>query len=232
MLHLSVVMLIFLRAITMPTENFAIRDAIRVDVVDLPDKIAQLPAPQATPPTPPKAAEPKPQPKPAEPVKAPPKPNAPAVDLRAKKDLSKAQREAMNRLKAMEALEKIKGEVSKEKAPKPQPVVKGNAVSAGNALSGLEKIDYDQYWDQIKSKVFTNWSIPSWMADAQLKATVNVQIDEHGFVTKKTIRHSSGNEIFDNRCIQAVEASSPFAPPPERLRGMLSTSGINFNFPQ
>ncbi|MGE3684507.1 MAG: energy transducer TonB [Bdellovibrionales bacterium] len=234
--HLGVASLVFLKAVFMPSEPIEIRRAIHVDVVGLPDKIVEMPKPDAKPPEPaPAPPLPKPAPEPPQsktpPPKAevtPPKPEAPKVDL------SKKQNRALERLKAMAALEKIQGEVEKKDQNKKEVArpVKGNQVSEGNSLTGLERIEYDRYFDDLEKKIHENWSIPQWLADANLKAQIQVLIDERGFVIKKLIRKSSGNEVFDSKVIEAIESSNPLPAPPPRLKGLLSTSGIIFNFPE
>jgi len=44
-------------------------------------------------------------------------------------------------------------EVGKGKAEKKTQAVLGNAVAAGNSLTGLEKIEYDRYFDEVESRV-------------------------------------------------------------------------------
>jgi TonB family protein len=135
----------------------------------------------------------------------------------------------------MAALDRIKNEVGEEKRKKPDKTgtkVAGNQLHAGNALTGLDKIEFDRYFDDLHQKVLDNWSIPQWLADMPLKAQVQILLDEKGFVTKKTLLKSSGNQIFDNKVLAAIESSSPLPVPPARLVGKLSTSGIILNFPE
>lgn len=231
--HAAVFALLFLRAVLIPDEPIQIRNVIRVDMVGLPEKSQTL-----TPPAPPPKVESKPEPKSEArpeptPVKpAEPKPAAPSVNLNKNKkpDVKESQKKALDRLKAMDALEKIASEESKA-AAKPAPV-KGNQLAAGNALTGLEKIEFDRYFDDLKTQILNHWALPQWLADAGLKASVQVWIDDKGFVTKKVIRRSSGNDVFDAKAIEAVEASSPLPAPPSRIRGALATKGIVFNFPE
>jgi len=229
--HICVVLIIFFRAISMPDEPIQIRNAIRVDVVGLPQKNETLP--EKVPEKPSPAPAPKKMPaKAAEPVK----PKAPTVALdkkEKKKDLTKAEKRALEKLKAMEALEKIEAEVGKAKSTKPKATaVAGNKVSEGNSLTGLEKIDYDRYFDSLESKVHAAWSIPQWLADGNFKASVQVQIDENGNIIHRVFKKTSGNDIFDAKVVEALDNSSPFPPPPARLRGAMANRGVIFNFPQ
>lgn len=222
--HIAVLLVIFFQAVLIPQEPIDLRRAIRVDVVGLPEKITEQ---QLKPKTESPAVEEK---KPA----APAKPKAPVMPKSKTKNLHKSQEEALNRIKSMEALDKIKGQLKAEKEKKDESasVVKGNQVNAGNSLTGLEKIAYDRYFDELEEKIRARWSIPQWLADAKLKAQVQVLIDDRGYVIKKLIHKSSGNTVFDDSVIAAVEESSPLPPPPKRLVGVLKTRGIIFNFPE
>lgn len=226
--HVALALAMLLRAVFIPSDVMDLRQAIRVDVVGLPDKVQTLPdkPPEE------KAEAPAPAPEPVakpEPVKAkPPKPEAPKVDL-AKKKVDKKQ--ALDRIKAMTALDKIKEEVGQAKTQKAKPV-KGNIVSAGNSLSGLERIDYDRYFGEIEVRVRQHWSLPQWLIEARLRAQALVLIDETGVVRDRKIVKSSGNSEFDQRVLETIDRASPFPAPPERLRDALSVKGIIFNFPQ
>ncbi len=220
--HLVVVVFIFFSAVLIPSQPIDLRQAIRVDVVGLPDKLPEQ-----------KLAPPKPEP---ESMKAPPKveeAKAPKVSTK-KADLSKSQQAALNQIKSMKALEKIKSQLNKEKEKNDNAstVVKGNQVNAGNSLTGLEKIEYDRYFDDLNVRIREHWNIPQWLADANLRAQVQVLIDERGYVVKKVFRRSSGNTVFDNSVLAAIDNSSPLPAPPARLRGLLATSGVIFNFPE
>jgi colicin import membrane protein len=242
--HALILVFVFLQAVFLPSDPIDLRQAIRVDVVGLPEKMTELPPPAA--PDIKDSAPPAPEPVkelPPKPVEAPPEPKAPQVQLEKPKvkpkDLAKAQKAAMAKLKRRSALDKIKAEMAASSKKKSTTagkaagqVVKGNEISKGDSLTGISKIQFDEYLSSIKSKVLSNWSVPQWLMEANLKASVVVLVDERGHVVKKTISRSSGNDIFDGQALEAVEKSSPFEPPPDRIRGVLSTSGIIFNFPQ
>ena len=233
-LHLGAVLLIFFRAVMVPNEAIDIRNAIRVDMVDLPRKMETLPEPATEPTT---VEKPKELPKKVEPTpKAVHTPTP--VSKNTKVNVEKTQSNALSKIKAMNAMEKIKKELEEEreknarKAKRAAEPVRGNKVSAGNSLTGLERIEYDRYFDELRGKILSQFNVPQWLADADLKAQVLVLIDERGYVVKRVLKTSSGNDVFDSKVLEAIENSSPLPPPPSRLRGLLSTAGIVFNFPQ
>ncbi len=212
--HMALAVSFLLHAYLAPSDRIDLRTAIRVDVVGLPEKAQTLPE--------------KEEPAKAAPEKAQPQPivtEAPKVNLNKKKNVAKEQKKALQEIKAMAALDKIKNEVAKQK-------VKGNALNAGNALTGLEKIDYDRYFHDVEQRIQQNWSLPQWLADAHLRAQVLVMIDENGLIKKKQVLRSSGNPEFDARMMDAIDKSAPFPAPPGRLRDVLAIKGIVFSFPQ
>lgn len=224
--HVGLVFFIFVQAVLIPRSPIEITNAIRVDVVDLPKKLKELP-PKAEKMLPP-AAEAAPKPSQS---KAPtvPSPKSKKVDLK------KSQADALKKIAAMRKIEQLKEEMDAEEKAKARQAtptqVAGNQLAKGNSLTGLEKIEYERYLNDLEEKIRSNWNIPQWLSTANLRTQVQVVIDARGFVTRKILRRSSGNEVFDSSVLAAIESSSPFPEPPRRLKGILATSGIVFSFP-
>lgn len=216
--HVALVLMFTVRAVLFPSEPIVVRHAIRVDMVGLPDKAKPEPVAK---PVAPKA------PKPV--VKPKAKPKTPKVNLKKAKN---AQKSALEKIAAMEALSKIKNELAEKKQrEKIAEMVRGNNIAKGNALTGIDQLDYDRYFDDVKTRVHDQWNIPQWMADAKFKASALVKIDERGYVVSSRITTSSGNTTFDSRVLEAIKNASPLPAPPTRLRGILASQGIIFNFP-
>src|SRR5690606_34137108 len=114
---------------------------------------------------------PKPKPKP----KAPPKPENKKVNLDKTKN---EQQEALNRLKAMQAIEKLREEQQEKEAPKEY---KGNVLSEGNSFTGLAQIEFDRYFSEVESALRQNWNLPKWLEDGDFRAQVRVMVDERGY---------------------------------------------------
>lgn len=230
--HFAVFGMVFIQANLFPSQPVEIQRAIRVDVVALPD-IVRSPPPAPAPPAPkvniPKPT-PKPQPKP-EPPKPKPKPKPtpkpePRPDPRQRQE---TQRQALERMAAMQAIDNLRQE--ERGRPAEDDLVRGNIINEGNSLTGLDRIEFERYFGEIESQLRQNWNLPRWLADANLRASALVAIDERGFVVRKEIMRSSGNEVFDSHVVNAIDLSSPFPAPPARLRSMLRSGGIVFNFP-
>lgn len=223
--HMGLFAVFFLKMTFFPVEPIQIKRSIRVDLVGMPDKV--MPAK----PTPAKPAPKVEAPKPA--TKEPPKvakktaPKTPPKKKADSKKISNSQESAMNKLKAMAALDKIKSESEQKQADQ----IKGNEVSKGNSLTGLEQLDYDRYFDDVEQLIYSNWALPEWLAGADLRAQALVLVDQSGHITNKKITKSSGNPDFDAQVLTAIEKSSPFPAPPERLQRVLAQQGIIFNFP-
>lgn len=259
-LHVVLFSAFVLRAVFFPAEPMQIERAVRVDIVSLPDKSVQklpieappteIPAPKAEPVAKkpveaPKAVElPKPEAaKPiakTEPVKPVPKaviPDQPTLNL------NKSKRDQAAALKRMEALARLEKMVKSQNAGKadkraqaasaPQSApIKGNEISKGKSLTGVARLDHQNYLSDLDSHVKSHWNLPQWLANANFKARVLVFVDAKGFVLKKQMTKSSGNPAYDERVMQAVENASPFPPPPSNLVNLFEVDGIELGFPE
>ena len=218
--HTLVILFFTIKTVFFPSEDLIIQSAVRVDLVALPDKKID------TTPSPPEP--PKPTPAPSPKTKESTKPKKP--DPRSTKD---QQKKAIERLKAKSAIDKIKNEDTKKEIPKekPEELYKGNVVTSGSSLKGLDKLQYDEYFGRLEQHVKNHWVLPQWLADKDLRTQVLVKIDERGFVTSKEIMTSSGDQVFDNMALEAVEKSSPAPVAPTKLQNLIATQGVVFNFP-
>ena len=232
--HLAIVLFFTINAYFFPSESINFENAIRVDIVGLPEKLKKLPEPMKTkeiakPESKPKAelATPK-----AEPAPIPPAvPDKKAAELERKK----AQQKAVEKLEAMEALkalEEQEEEEEKEKAEAKQGGVAGNIANPGNALTGILQNQISSYIAQVKDHVNNNWNLPQWMANANYTAQALVMIDSKGIVTHRNIIKSSGNSGFDESILAAIDRSSPFPAPPSALVGVFKNKGFTLGFPE
>ncbi|MDZ4084245.1 MAG: TonB family protein [Bdellovibrionales bacterium] len=238
--HVAVALLLTVRAYIFPSEPLRIESAIRVDIVGLPEKSQALPPPIEEP-----AAEaPKPEVVPETTkelppieVAKPPTPKDPPVVLKPKKpDPKKQRKDQESALKRLQALAKLDQQARADAAQKAlaaaknaQAVVRGNQISKGNSLSGLTRLDHAKYLDELEARVKSQWRPPKFLASAKLRVRVVLIIDSNGSILKKSIVQSSGNSVFDESAIQAIEAAQPLKAPPETLQGLLSTQGVELD---
>ena len=215
--HIFIVCVFTLKVLFSPTETINYQSAMKVDLVALPDKHTEsLPAPNIS------ASK-------VEPLKTKPEPKVKNVKDQSKIDLKKKQKKAIEQLKALQSLEEeVKKTKEDEKKQKP---VKGNILAAGTSLKGLNKLDYDTYIGDVDHQIKSNWTLPEWLARADLHARVRVLIDERGYVTKKEMLLSSKNSTYDSLVMDAIDRSSPFPAPPEKFKNLLAVDGIVFQFP-
>ncbi len=222
--HIVIILLFVVKTAFLNSEDIDFSQAVRVDMVDLPDKAP----PQEAAPAP---SEPKPAPTlpPKEAEK--PKPEIPVLPKDTKKeDLKKA---ALNKLKSESAIDKIKEDLAKESKTPPKPqTFKGQVLSPGTALSGLSKLQHDNYLAQIDTHVKQYWSLPQWMARANLKARVKIKIDDKGNVVSREIVKSSGNEAYDELILETVKKASPFPAPPSKFVDVVAVDGVVLGFPE
>lgn len=214
--------------------------AVRVDIVGLPDKMKPedlTPAREAAKPALPEKRAQEVAPKPLE--KNLPKPvtqkDPEAVNI----DKAKQQK-ALEKLKALAALEKIKQDVEEEKKAPPATgksetsgqVIKGNQISPGTALSGLSKLQHETYIADLDRHIKQHWALPEWLSKRDLKAQVRVYINGQGLVIARKIVKSSGNPNYDDEVLATIDRSVPFPQPPDRFLALVETDGILIGFPE
>lgn len=218
--------------------------AIRVDMVGLPDKIdpRQLPAKVQEKPAPPTEAPAAPAPaevvKPDKlPAKAKPASTADNTAVNLNKTKSK-QKEALEKLKKLSAIERIKQEMKTEEQQKQiqqeaaKAIAKGRVISAGTSLTGLDKIEANDYLQAVDQQVKQQWSLPQWLMNKPLKAQVHVKFNRNGELTSRAILKSSGDNTYDNYCLEAVDKAAPFPKVPEKFTEKFSVDGVVIGFPE
>ncbi len=238
--HGVIFIVLTVKVLFFPSEPPIYKQAVRVDVVALPEKNVTPPKPIA------KKAEPKaitkkeqnkPKPKKEKPktpkpkVKPKPKaPNKPKVTEKKKekpkeKNVEEEQNSALARLKAMQKL-KEKQEVAQKQE------FKGNEISKGNSLEGIQKLHHESYLDELDSHIRNYWNLPEWLANGNLKARVLLLIDKNGAIKDKSFISKSGNDLFDQHVFNTLDKASPLPAPPENLTDFYSTRGVEIRFPE
>ncbi len=228
--HCGLILFFTLKALILPQKPLVIRETIRVDLIGLPDKIIKKSEHEISPPTQSNSlnhSHPQQEIKPPTPLTM----TSPGEIKQAKKNQTKA----IAKLNALDTIAQWSKEMdyqkAKEKVQQQKINYKGNVLSAGDSLTGLNALDYESYFTTLKEKIQKNFIIPQWLAEAQLRAQVLVKIDERGYVISRQLVESSGQEVFDQKVLEAIDHSSPFSPPPERLVQIMSIQGLTFNFP-
>ena len=245
-IHVSLLLFFSIKTLLFPMEAMNLDTAIRVDMVDLPDKLQALPVKPDSANIPPvpvpvpvqkELPEPKVLPKVTAPKEIPKKPTL-ALPKSNEKDLALKRIEKFKkeqaRQKMLQDIEKeVKQDEAKEKAARFEKVkaalVKGNALSPGTSLHGLNKAAFNDYTGEIYNLVQAHWNLPQWLKGASLKASVHVYVDHRGVVLQRIIEQSSGDKNFDDYALKAIDDAAPFPKPPEKFVELLRVDGIIFN---
>lgn len=239
--HVGILLLFLVKNLVFPPAIDNLPPAVRVDLVGLPDKIQTLEPPAAKPAEPAEAPPPEkpaaPEPKAEKP--APPKKDD-AIKLTPSKDKAKA---ALDKLKTMAALDKIKDDVSKERTEAERKrldalaekaragaKIKGNILAPGTSLTGIDRLQHDQYAAAIDHHVKPFWQTPQWLKGKGLKARVLVKFDARGNLISRQLVQGSGNPDFDQSAIETVDRAAPLPAPPEKFVAIASVQGIYVDF--
>lgn len=151
----------------------------------------------------------------------------------------KKQVEAINKIKKISALEKIKsdleGEQTKQIASNQSQKkfqYKGSVLNPGTELTGLNKLQHENYVALLDKKIKENWTLPQWLSNKDLRAQALIKIDENGVVIYNQIFKTSGNTTYDDFVLETIDKSSPFPKPPEKFVALVGVKGILIGFPE
>jgi len=109
--------------------------------------------------------------------------------------------------------------------------IKGNRASLGTGLVGVEKLEYTNYKEVLHAAISADWELPKWLLESDLQAVVEIKIDHDGNLVYKNLVQSSGNKIYDEKVIEAINNAAPFDPPPEKFKGIVMYEGVVLTFP-
>ena len=135
-----------------------------------------------------------------------------------KKDIKTAQ---------ASAIEKLKRDTAQK-----NPSHRGEKISKGNSSEGqISEVLLNAYFNRVKVHVIQYWNLPQWLADKNLRATVIIQVNSFGDITRIELEKTSGNETFDQVVIDTIKMSSPLPEPLPELTSTLK-QGVGFHFPE
>lgn len=249
--HAVLLLFLIVKSTLFTSDSIDYQSAIRVDLVALPDKDPAIPAATPTPAEPVKPIEAvTPTMPPIE--KLPQK--QPVVDETAinldkvkkqeekkiEKIDEKKKKDALDKIKKLSALEKINSSVETERIEKlvglseskHKPAYKGNVLNPGTELTGIHKIQHENYVALIDRQIKENWTLPQWLANKDFRAQALLKVDQDGQIIYNQIYKSSGNANYDDTVIETIRKSGPFPKPPEKFTAILSEKGVLIGFPE
>ena len=232
--HVAVILFMIVKVTLFPTQEINFAEAIRVDMVGLPEKYDTNTLPEKID-DPAKLEEKKLPEKVTEKTKAEDKKAKEKVPDTIKIDKAKnKQKEALDKLKKMSAIEKIKQDVQNEEKRKQEneKLIKGQVISKGTALTGLAKIQSNEYLSRLDQRIKTNWQLPQWLIGKPLKTKILLKIKPNGEIADRQIYQSSGNPTYDEYSLLAVDKSAPFPPVPEKFTEVFKEDGVIIGFPE
>lgn len=236
--HASLFFLFLVRSLILAPENVENLSALRVDLVALPDKNPVLP-PVAAP------EETKTPPKPAEPVAPPPKTAVKPVEQKVPDAINlNKTKAALDKIKRMQALDKIKEDVTKDAADAERKrleevaaaarakagKLKGNILSPGSDLTGLDRLQHEQYRAAVDAHIKKFWELPEWLGRKKLLTKLIIKIDKQGHLLSKQVFKSSGNKDFDDAALSTIDRSNPLPAPPDKFISIAGVDGFLIEF--
>ena len=99
------------------------------------------------------------------------------------------------------------------------------ARSSGRAGASGADMELVRWFELVKNKVNTHWSLLGDQTRLDKITVVGVQITEDGKLIDASIDSSSGDKLFDNSALRAVFHAAPFPPIPNEVNEKIKQSG-------
>ena len=103
--------------------------------------------------------------------------------------------------------------------------------SRGGGGGGAARTDLERYYGLLAERIGSYWTLPLNLSDVGgMKAEITIDVSRRGDYRKLRIHRSSGNVIYDQAALRAVErAASPSLPrPPDTIREAWLFLGFRF----
>lgn len=237
--HAALLSLFFIKSVFFKVDEIDYTAAIRVELIGLPEKesfesAAPIASPTLTASAPETTQKVEAEVSQSPPVKLTPKEKN--LSKRALEKEKKAQDAALAKIKTQMALDQIRSDIAKEhiqklsKNSETKPN-KGNLLSEGSALSGIKKLEFNEYAVALDQHIKKNWLLPEWLNGKNFQAQVRVFVSKNGALLGKNLISSSGNNEYDQAALNTIESSSPFPPPPSLISETLENRGFVVFFP-
>jgi len=84
------------------------------------------------------------------------------------------------------------------------------------------------YYDQIRKRVWSNWTLPQEWTTSSLEAIIIIEVLPNGAIAGMKFEKRSGNQSFDQSVQWAVERSNPLPPFPSGMAAARQEIGIRF----
>ena len=105
-------------------------------------------------------------------------------------------------------------------------VLKTGAFAVDYPAPSRTQETFNEYMNNINEKLQKNWIPPDFLEEAHIK--VFFKLDRHGNIISGDILQSSGDSIYDESVVEAINKSEPFGEFPEN--STRETITINYNF--
>jgi colicin import membrane protein len=102
----------------------------------------------------------------------------------------------------------------------------GRSTGRNGTGQSVESIPMQIYRMEVENRIYSNWAYPE---RKELKATIVLTVRRDGTILKTKIKRRSGDPLFDESALKAVQRSDPLPPFPEIYKKSYAEIKIIFN---
>jgi TonB family protein len=201
-LHIALAALVYFSHVRVPPPPPVVHDLMVTKLVHLGKPRDKFYLPRIVEPPRPKAPEPTikiaEDPNAAPAKKEPPRPPDPEPSKQLKRALDRARQYAKNAEEPTEGL-----------------------ATGSEQGTATEASVGDEYATAIYEAIKKNWSVPAGLSlgdVVNLDTAITVHISEDGTLVRPSMNKPSGNSLYDDSCMQAIQATHRVPPPPAAVR--------------
>ncbi|MBN2332853.1 MAG: cell envelope integrity protein TolA [Deltaproteobacteria bacterium] len=116
------------------------------------------------------------------------------------------------------ALARIKERLAQAQRAEELKAIREKLIQRQTGSTTPSVLGQQQYYaDQLRARITSHWHLPEHLAREKLSATVSLTISDTGTLIASTTQQLSGNQLFDDSILRAINQAAPFPPFPAAL---------------
>lgn len=143
-------------------------------------------------------------------------------------ELAERRAEEAANLAAIEAVDQLKEMLRETSTVTNEPSQTSSAARKSSTGTSKNVVE-NQYYASIYNTLQPHWKLPEYKTwDADLSATIVITIAQNGQITDRFFERRSGDKVFDQFILKALDDGAPLKPIPKALGKSSLEMGLRF----